>query len=86
MKVGTLVAALSLTLLPVLGHAAEVPAGTDIADGMVVHMSPHGVHFMALEYVEGRNLRDYLAKKGPPELLLALSIMRQVAAGLPNKT
>src|SRR5207253_2234076 len=42
----TLVAALSLTLLPVLGHAAEVPAGTDIADGMVVHMSPHGVHFM----------------------------------------
>src|SRR5947209_185969 len=34
-----------------------------------------GVHFMALEYVEGRNLRDYLAKKGPPELAVCLHIM-----------
>jgi eukaryotic-like serine/threonine-protein kinase len=41
-----------------------------------------GVHYMALEYVEGRNLRDFLAKKGPPELPLALRIMRQVAAAL----
>jgi tRNA A-37 threonylcarbamoyl transferase component Bud32 len=38
--------------------------------------------FMALEYVEGKNLREYLAKKGPPDLPLALSIMRQVAAAL----
>jgi serine/threonine-protein kinase len=37
---------------------------------------------MALEYVEGRNLREYLARKGPPEAMLALSIMRQVAAAL----
>jgi serine/threonine protein kinase len=41
-----------------------------------------GLHFMALEYVEGRTLRDYLEKKGPPELLIALSIMRQVASAL----
>jgi serine/threonine-protein kinase len=41
-----------------------------------------GIHYMALEYVDGRNLRDYLAKKGPPDALLALSIMRQVAAAL----
>ncbi len=41
-----------------------------------------GLHFMALEYVEGRNLRDFLTKKGPPELLLGLSIMRQIAAAL----
>jgi serine/threonine-protein kinase len=41
-----------------------------------------GMPFMALEYVEGKNLREYLAKKGPPDLLLALSIMRQVAAAL----
>jgi serine/threonine protein kinase len=41
-----------------------------------------GLHFMALEYVEGRNLRQYLEKKGPPEVMLALSIMRQVAAAL----
>src|SRR5437667_8246852 len=41
-----------------------------------------GLHYMALEYVEGRNLHDYLMKKGPPDLPLALSIMRQVAAAL----
>ncbi len=41
-----------------------------------------GVWYMALEYVEGRNLREFLQRKGPPELLLALSIMRQVAAAL----
>ena len=41
-----------------------------------------GVHFIALEYVEGRNLRDFVARKGPPEILQALSIMRQVAAAL----
>jgi serine/threonine-protein kinase len=37
---------------------------------------------MALEYVDGKNLREYLAKKGTPDLLLVLSILRQVAAGL----
>jgi eukaryotic-like serine/threonine-protein kinase len=41
-----------------------------------------GLHYMALEYVEGRNLRDYLAKKGPPDVPIALSIMRQCAAAL----
>ncbi len=41
-----------------------------------------GIPYIALEYVEGRNLRDHLARKGPPDLLVALSIMRQVAAAL----
>jgi serine/threonine protein kinase len=41
-----------------------------------------GLRYMALEFVDGRNLRDYLARKGPPELALALSIIRQVAAAL----
>ena len=41
-----------------------------------------GITYMALEYVEGRNLREFLARKGPPELPLAVSIMRQVAAAL----
>jgi eukaryotic-like serine/threonine-protein kinase len=41
-----------------------------------------GLRYMALEYVEGRNLRDYLARKGPPDLQLSLTIMRQVAAAL----
>lgn len=41
-----------------------------------------GLHYMALEYVEGRNLREHLARKGPSELPVALSIMRQVATAL----
>lgn len=41
-----------------------------------------GLHYMALEYVEGRNLREYLGRRGPPDLGLILSIMRQVAAAL----
>src|SRR5437763_11701754 len=42
----------------------------------------NGLHYMALEYVEGRNLREYLTRKGPPDVPLALAIMRQVAAAL----
>ncbi len=44
--------------------------------------SCEGIHYMAMEFVDGRNLREYLARKGPPDVLLALSIMRQVAAAL----
>jgi serine/threonine-protein kinase len=40
------------------------------------------LHYMALEYVDGFTLADYVAKKGPPELTLALSIMKQVASAL----
>jgi serine/threonine-protein kinase len=41
-----------------------------------------GLNYMALEYVEGKNLREYLTKKGPPDLNIAFNIMRQVAAAL----
>ncbi len=41
-----------------------------------------GLRYMALEFVEGRNLRDHLARRGPPDLPVALSIMRQVATAL----
>ena len=41
-----------------------------------------GLRYMALEYVAGRNLRDYLDRKGPPDLPVSLSIIRQVAAAL----
>jgi serine/threonine-protein kinase len=41
-----------------------------------------GLYYMALEYVEGRTLREHVEKKGPPEILVALSVIRQVAAAL----
>ncbi len=41
-----------------------------------------GLHFIVQEYVQGQNLRDWLARKGPPELRPALSIMRQIASAL----
>lgn len=39
-------------------------------------------HYMVLEYVDGWNLREYLARKGPPGVATALSIMWQVASAL----
>ncbi|MEX1232176.1 MAG: serine/threonine-protein kinase [Planctomycetaceae bacterium] len=41
-----------------------------------------GVQFIAQEYVQGMNLRDFIAKKGPPETALAVHIIRQVAQAL----
>lgn len=41
-----------------------------------------GLPYMALEFVDGMTLRDYLVKKGPPTVPQALGIMRQVAAAL----
>lgn len=38
-----------------------------------------GAHYIAMEYVEGMNLREYLIRKGTLELPLALSVMRQSA-------
>jgi len=39
-------------------------------------------HYIVQEYVQGLNLRQWLARHGPPDLRLALVIMRQVAAAL----
>ena len=41
-----------------------------------------GVHYITQEYVQGRTLRNYLIRKGPPELPFALHIMKQVASAL----
>ena len=42
----------------------------------------NGLNYIALEYVEGKNLREFLEKKGTPELSLGLHIMAQVASAL----
>lgn len=44
--------------------------------------SERGIEFIAQEYVQGHNLRQFLVRKGPPDLLVALHIMKQVAAAL----
>lgn len=65
---------------------AEAEAVARITHANIVQVyavgEQNGLHFMALEFVEGRNLRDYLARKGPPELPVALAIIRQIAAAL----
>jgi serine/threonine protein kinase len=40
------------------------------------------LHYIAQEYVQGQNLREYIVQHGPLDLPHALSIMRQVAAAL----
>jgi len=40
------------------------------------------LHYIVQEYVQGVNLRQWLARNGPPDLRMALLIMRQVAAAL----
>ena len=40
------VLAAALLALPVASHAAEVPSGTDITNGMAVHITPQGVGFL----------------------------------------
>lgn len=65
---------------------AEAEAVARVTHANIVQVYAVGEHdglrYMALEYVDGRNLREYLARKGPPELPVALLIIRQVAAAL----
>ena len=63
---------------------AEAVARTSHANIVQIYSigDADGLHFMALEYVEGRNLREFIEKKGPPEVPLGLRIMIQVAAAL----
>ncbi|MFM9966382.1 MAG: protein kinase domain-containing protein [Planctomycetaceae bacterium] len=42
----------------------------------------NGVRFIAQEYVAGMNMRDYILKKGPPPVHIAVHLMKQVAAAL----
>lgn len=65
---------------------AEAQAVAKLNHPNIVHIhqvgEADGVRYMVLEFVDGRNLRDYLARKGPPDLPIALSVIRQVALAL----
>lgn len=41
-----------------------------------------GVHYIAQEYVQGMNLREWMTRNGPPDAKLAVAVMRQTAAAL----
>lgn len=41
-----------------------------------------GIHYIAQEYVDGLNLKQFVARRGPLDARLALVVMRQVAAAL----
>jgi len=41
-----------------------------------------GIHFIAQEYVQGENLRQWLARHGAPDVPTALSILKQTASAL----
>ena len=63
---------------------AEAVARTSHANIVQIYTvgEENGIHYMALEYVEGKNLREFIEKKGPPDVKLGLRIMSQVAAAL----
>ena len=69
-----------------LRFQAEAEAVAKLNHPNIVHIhqmgEAEGLRFMALEYVEGRNLRDHLARKGPPDLPVTLSIIRQVVLAI----
>ncbi|MFM8275351.1 MAG: serine/threonine-protein kinase [Gemmata sp.] len=65
---------------------AEAQAVAKLNHPNIVHIhqigEADGLRYMVLEFVEGRNLRDYMARKGPPDLPVTLSVMRQVTLAL----
>jgi tRNA A-37 threonylcarbamoyl transferase component Bud32 len=65
---------------------AEAEAVAKVTHANIVQVYAYGeaegFPYIALEYVEGRNLKEFVARKGPPKLPIALSIIRQIAAGL----
>jgi serine/threonine-protein kinase len=65
---------------------AEATAIARLNHPNIVHVYAIGnidqVHYIAMEYVEGTNLRDYIRKKGPLDLPVALTIMKQTAQAI----
>ncbi len=64
----------------------EARAAAQLVHANIVQIHEVGVadsvHFIAQEYVQGLNLAELLARRGPPELSKTLAVLRQVAAAL----
>ena len=50
--------------------------------GVIAIGAERGVHFIAMEYIDGRNLREHLKRAGGLEEREALAILKKVAAAL----
>jgi serine/threonine-protein kinase len=65
---------------------AEATAVAKLNHPNIVHVYTLGeiehVRFIAMEYVEGTNLREYIQRKGALDIPLALSIMRQAGQAI----
>jgi serine/threonine-protein kinase len=65
---------------------SEATAVAKLNHANIVHVYTMGcvgdVHFIAMEYVQGTNLKDYIVKKGALDLPLAYSIMRQTGQAI----
>ncbi len=77
---------LNTNLTALARFQAEAQAVAKLNHPNIVHIhqvgESDGLRYMVLEFVEGRNLRDYLARRGPPDLPVTFSVMRQVALAL----
>lgn len=65
---------------------AEATAVAKLNHPNIVHIytlgETEGVRFIAMEYVQGTNLREYIKKKGALDYPVALSIMKQAAVAV----
>lgn len=65
---------------------AEAYAAAKLNHPNIVHIYSlgefDGTRFIAMEYVQGTNLRELIQKRGTPELVQCLSIMKQAGLGV----
>ncbi|WP_435010004.1 serine/threonine-protein kinase [Tundrisphaera lichenicola] len=65
---------------------AEASSAAKLNHPNIVHIytlgEADGLRFIAMEYVQGTNLREYIERKGSPDLPQALSIMKQAAVAV----
>ena len=65
-------------------HEASAAGGLNHPNIVQVYMvgEQEGIHFISQEYVQGRNLKEFITRKGPLEVPIALHVLKQVAAAL----